>query len=70
MCDLTADEKAAILGALTDITSVTAQLNDQAAVIAERDWMDHAALDALLGQIVSAAGSARHFVHEKTGAHT
>jgi hypothetical protein len=70
MCDLTADEKVTILGTLTDITSVTARLNDQAAVIAERDWMDHAALDSLLAQMISAANAARRLVHEKTGAHT
>ena len=70
MCDLTATEKTAILGTLTDIGDVTARLGDQAAVIGERDWMDHEALDALLDELIAAAGAARSWVHEKTGAHT
>jgi hypothetical protein len=68
MCDLTPDEKVAILQQLTGLQDVVDQIKTSAQTIEDRNWMEHDELSQLLGHLVGKANEADQWVHQKVHA--
>ncbi len=69
MCDLNPQETDAIVATLTEINTLTEQINAHTASITATRFMDHAGLAALLATLRDTAGSAEQWVAGKPHEH-
>jgi hypothetical protein len=68
MCDLTADEKDAILQHFSALQEVVDRIKASAQSIEDRKWIEHDEVSQLLGLLVDKAKLADHWVQEKVHA--
>jgi hypothetical protein len=68
MCDLSADEKDAILQYVNALTELIDKVRASSRSIEERSWMEHDELTQLLGQLADTATEAGQWVHDKVHA--
>lgn len=69
MCDLSVDERDAVLGHVEGITDLAGQVAASAQSIRSRSWMDHEELDRLLQAVEAQAAQARAWVGRKVAGH-
>ncbi|WP_212830349.1 hypothetical protein [Catellatospora sp. TT07R-123] len=69
MCDLTEQETATVVDALTGIRALADRLGEHVNSITETNYMQHEELAALLAELRDAAESARVWVAAKPLAH-
>ncbi len=65
MCDLTADEKDAIVQQLDALQAIVDQIKASARTIEDRNWLEHDEVSQLLVALADKANEANHWVHEK-----
>jgi hypothetical protein len=69
MCDLSVDERDAVLGQVEELTDLVTQVSASAQSIRSLSWMDHEELDRLLAAVGAKAAEARAWVGHKVAGH-